>query len=232
MLTLFSTPPAWGIPSLSPFCLKVETYLRMAKIPYEVRAADMRRAPKGKIPWIDDDGVILGDSSAILDYLKEKHGDPLDGKLSPLERSRLHLLQCTIEDHTYFALAYLRWSAKAGRPHLKEALAPVLPPIGGGLIVKLIGRSVRKAAYAQGIARHTHAEIVTSVRRDLEVFSLELGDNPYFFGEVPTSLDAIMYGFLAQIYHTPWETEANTIARDLGNLVDYEARMQERYFPN
>lgn len=31
--------PRNGVPSLSPFCLKMETYLRMADLPYQVRGA-------------------------------------------------------------------------------------------------------------------------------------------------------------------------------------------------
>ena len=34
VITLYQPPSAWGIPSLSPFCTKVETYLRMVDLPY------------------------------------------------------------------------------------------------------------------------------------------------------------------------------------------------------
>ena len=47
----------------------------MAEIPYEIAAGDPRKAPKGKVPWIDDDGHVLGDSAFIIQYLKQKHGD-------------------------------------------------------------------------------------------------------------------------------------------------------------
>lgn len=230
MLTLFSTPPAWGLPSFSPFCLKLDAYLRMAGIPYTARTGDMRKSPKGKLPWIDDDGALLGDSSAIIDYLKKKHGDPLDARLSRDERARLHTLQRMIEEHTYFALAFLRWSSEAAKPHLRAAFSKILPPLVGGLIMGLIRKDVLKSAKSQGIGRHSHAEIIDRLRLDLEAVSLSLGESPYFFGDEPTSLDAILYGFLANMLETPWDAPEKAVAEEFPNLLDHCARVKARYF--
>ena len=51
MITLHQFARVWDIPNLSPFCSKVETYLRMAGIPYEVADAIPPTAPKGKLPY-------------------------------------------------------------------------------------------------------------------------------------------------------------------------------------
>ena len=37
MLTLYQFERTWGIPNLSPFCCKIETYLRMANIDYTIK---------------------------------------------------------------------------------------------------------------------------------------------------------------------------------------------------
>lgn len=230
MLTVFSTPPAWGLPSFSPFCLKLEAYLRMAEIPYTARAGDIRKSPKGKLPWIDDDGSLIGDSSVIIDHLKQKHGDRLDARLSPDERARLHALQRMIEEHTYFALAILRWSSEPAKPHLKEAFSPILPPLVGGLILGVIRKGILKTAKAQGIGRHSDAELLDRLRRDLEAISLSLGDTPYFFGDEPTSLDAILYGFLANMLGTPWDAPEKAVVGEFPNLLGHCARVKARYF--
>lgn len=48
---------AWGLPSISPFCLKLDLYLRMVGIPYRtVVDATTFRGPKGKLAWIEHDG--------------------------------------------------------------------------------------------------------------------------------------------------------------------------------
>src|SRR2546422_630878 len=60
MVTLYKFAPAWGLPDLSPFVFKLETYLRMAKIPYKAEPGDPRKAPKKKLPYIEHDGKTLG----------------------------------------------------------------------------------------------------------------------------------------------------------------------------
>ncbi len=58
-ITLYQFPAAFGLPNASPFCMKVETYLRMAGIAYAPRYGMYQlRAPKKKLPYIDDGGGI------------------------------------------------------------------------------------------------------------------------------------------------------------------------------
>jgi hypothetical protein len=47
-IKLFQFPRMLGVPNLSPFCCKLETWPRIAGIPYEiVDTADPRKGPKG-----------------------------------------------------------------------------------------------------------------------------------------------------------------------------------------
>ncbi len=45
MIKLFQFAPAFGLPNASPFCMKLETYLRMAGLPFQLvnRATYSRR---------------------------------------------------------------------------------------------------------------------------------------------------------------------------------------------
>lgn len=54
IIKLYQFTPAWGLPNPGPFCLKLETWLRMADIPYElVSGADVRKAPKKSCPTLN-----------------------------------------------------------------------------------------------------------------------------------------------------------------------------------
>jgi GST-like protein len=75
----------------SPNPTKVTLFLEEAELPYEPVQVDTRQGqqfdpaflainPNGKVPAIDDDGVIVFDSNAILLYLAEKTGKFLPEK--------------------------------------------------------------------------------------------------------------------------------------------------------
>ena len=42
MITLHQPPRAWGMPNVSPFCVKLETYLRMTGVEYQVAPPRLR----------------------------------------------------------------------------------------------------------------------------------------------------------------------------------------------
>src|SRR5262245_64264757 len=93
-LKLFQFPRMFAIPNLSPFCCKLETWLRLAQIPYEaVDTPDPRKAPKGKLPFIEDAGVRIADSSLIVDYLAKTRRADLDMHRGPSQRALALLVQ-------------------------------------------------------------------------------------------------------------------------------------------
>ncbi len=71
MLKLYQLERTWGIPNLIHFCCKIETYLRMADIEYEVKTILPLTAPKGKLPYIEDGEIKLENSQFIIQYLKK-----------------------------------------------------------------------------------------------------------------------------------------------------------------
>jgi len=58
-LNQFSTGKTLGLPNPSPFCMKLETYLRLAGLPYTVHTLRGRPgSATGKAPYIHLDGKI------------------------------------------------------------------------------------------------------------------------------------------------------------------------------
>ncbi len=231
VITLFQPPPAWGTPSMSPFCIKVETYLRMVDLPYKVRGGDPRRNPKGKIPWIDDDGKLVPDSSDIVDHLKATHGDPLDRDLSELQRAQALLARRTLEEHLYWVLVYSRWVEPEGYAHVRALLVKILPKFVGPLLMdRVIRKKVARSLHEHGLGRHAPADIYRRGCEDLTALSVMLGDKPYLLGEQPTSIDASLYASCVALWLFPADNPIKRHMATLGNLVAYTERMHTRYF--
>jgi glutathione S-transferase len=80
-IKLFQFPRMFGIPNVSPFCCKLETWLRIAQVPYEVvDTPDPRVGPNGKLPFIEDAGMRIPDSSFIVDHLVKTRGVDPEGR--------------------------------------------------------------------------------------------------------------------------------------------------------
>ena len=232
MVTLYTVPGAWGLPSISPFCVKLETWLRMAGVAYQVKGGGPNKAPKGKIPFVEHDGKMLGDSQLILEHLTEVYGVKMDAALSPEARARAHVTRRMLEEGSYWALVHARWIAEPGWAHYKPVFLTILPPVIGSLIVHLIRRDVRGTLGAQGTGRHTAAEIEALGVADVNALATLLGEQPYFLGAEPTSVDATVYAFVASILGFPGEGAIRTAAAGHANLVAYRARMEARFWPS
>ena len=232
MITLYQFPSLWGLPNPSPFCAKVETYLRMTELPFKARGANPQKAPKKKLPYIDDEGTIVADSGAIVEHLATKRGADLDAKLGDADRALGHLVKRTFEESLYWPLVWFRWVDDEGWPTVdRDMLKPVLPPVLRTVLPPLIRRNLTKATHAQGIGRHERSEILAYVDRDLGALSTFLGRKPYFLGEEPSSVDATAYGFVNLLLWAPPAGNAvQQRTREHANLVAYAERMRDRYY--
>src|SRR5512139_1410296 len=109
MLKIYGFGPAPGLPDLSPFVTKALTLLKMAGVEYVVDTTGLRRAPKGKLPYIDDAGVIVADSTFIRFHLEKTRGIDFDAGLSAMERARSWTIEKFCEDHLSQIVALCRW---------------------------------------------------------------------------------------------------------------------------
>ncbi|MBE9077809.1 glutathione S-transferase family protein [Romeria aff. gracilis LEGE 07310] len=231
MITLYQFEPALGVRNPSPFCLKLETYLRMAELPYEVaEEADVRKAPKKKLPYIHDGDRTVADSGFILDYLKRTYGDRLDQHLSPQEQS-VSLAFCRLmEEHLYWATLYSRWAEADNWAVIRQVYFSELPPILRKIVPAMVRRDVLRNLYGHGMGRHSRAEIYEMGQNDIKAISDFLADKPFLMGEQPTSLDATGYGFLANLFRLTLPSVLSDFARQFENLENYCDRMEARFW--
>ena len=226
-----------NLPNLSPPCVKLETWLRMAAIPYESAPPDLAEAPKGKVPFIEDAGMKIGDSTLIVEHFKRTYGKDLDVGLRPEEREISLAFRRMLKENTYWVFIYGLYVDPRTSPVWKEILAEVVAILG------INSRNVFEAWYEQyisnykaqihghGMGRHTAEEVYQIGIADLAAVADFLGDKPFFMGETPTTADAAVYAYTTTLLEIPLETPVRAYGLGRDNLVRYCQRMRERFYP-
>tara|TARA_R110000868_G_scaffold392875_1_gene663687 strand:+ start:4256 stop:4960 length:705 start_codon:yes stop_codon:yes gene_type:complete len=231
MIKLYQYPGSWKLPNASPFCLKLETYLRMAKIPYETITVNVpRKAPKGKLPYVTDGTAAIADSSLIIDYLNKKHGDILDSHLTPQERALALSIQRLVEDHLYWVVVFSRWLDGDNWPLVKKVFFRAVPFFMRGIIANMVQLRIKRDLAGQGLGRHDRDDIYHFGKQDVTALNDILADKDFMLGNTPSSVDATCYGILANIIHAPIESPLKKHTEQCENLVTYCERMYKRFY--
>lgn len=231
MIILYQFEPCLGVRNPSPFCLKLETYLRMADLPYEVaEGADVRKAPKKKLPYIQDGDRTVADSGLIIDYLKQTYGDQLDQHLSPQEQSIALAFRRLMEENLYWASFYSRWAEADNWAVIRQVYFSELPPILRKIVPAMVRRDALRNLYGHGMGRHSRDEIYEIGQNDIRAISDFLCDKPFLMGEHPSSLDATGYGFLANLLRLTLPSVLSDFAHQFKNLENYCDRVEARFW--
>jgi glutathione S-transferase len=218
MLTLFSYPKLFGVADNNPFGLKVFAFLRLCGIPFEhTHIIDVSQAPRGQLPYLLDGHEKIGDSDAIIDHLIRRHALRIDDGLTAAERDT-HLLVRRALDDLYWVMSYSRWKDEKFWPLFRDAFLAAYPSATIATMdaarefnakryhFQGIGRYEPEAAYARGLA-------------DLNVLARLVPSRNFVFGAAPCSLDAALYGFIANIHFFEIDTPLRQFVAAHPNLV-------------
>ena len=199
MITLFSYPELYGLEDNNPYGLKVFAFLKLCGLPFDHRhILDTKSAPRGQLPYVTDDQESIGDSDAIIAYLKGKYGLAIDDALTPIQHDLDFLIRRALDD-LYWVMSYSRWSDPRFWPVFKGAFLSAHPDIAADSLDAARQYNFERYRY-QGIGRFEPGEVYARGIADLQVISNLLGDNEFLFGALPTSIDAGVYGFVANIF--------------------------------
>ncbi len=233
-IVLHQFAPMFGLPNPSPFCIKLETYLRMAGLPYTVSTIKGRiGSPTGKAPYIEHDGKVITDSGLIIEHLERANGHPVDGKLTLAERAQSLAFQRLMEEHLYHVVGYARW-LDPDHPTETRSYAQAVIGVKGILakvILPIVQRDIKKSISGHGMGRHPAQTIWHLGITDVQALAHWLGNHPWGFGDKPTTFDAVLFAFVASIIYTPWDFPLKAATLKNRNLVDHTQRMLTTYFP-
>lgn len=236
MITIFTAPSLWGLSSISPACLKLETWLRMAKLPYQTAIAtaeDFALAPKGKIPFIEDRGQRIA-STLIIERFKQQQGIDLDAGLTPTERAISLAFRRMLKENTYWGGVYIRYGMEENWQQYREVLADLLfpdtPLEEWEPFVNELRETFISQMYNHGLGRHSDEEIVQIICADFQALSDFLADKPFFMGDRPTTLDATAYAYIGNFIKPPYGSPIVDFILQQSNLCKYYERMNQKFF--
>jgi len=232
MIKLYKFGPAFGLRETGPFVLKLMTYMRLAGIPFEeVVQGDPRKAPKKKIPYIEDGDKTIGDSTFIIKHLKSKFGDPLAEGFSAEQLAAGHALKVMLEERTYWAgMIYPRWVKTDHHNLIANTFFGEIPKFIRMPIFRTIAKGQKKAVDAHGIGRHTDAEIYGLGLDDVKTVEAFLGDKKFILGDRPAEVDATTYAFLSGMAADVFPTPIQTYIKSSETLDGYLSRMDAAAF--
>ena len=184
-----------------------------------------RRRRAGNLPYMVDDGETIGDSETIIAHLIGKYRLAIDAKLDARQRD-LSLLITRMLDDLYWVMSYSRWKDERYWPLFRDALMREHPTLTTEGLQQArefnfqryhfqgIGRYPPEGAYARGLA-------------DLKVLADLVPASGYVHGPAPTSVDAGIYGFIANIWFYDIDTPLKQFVAAQKNLVRHCSEIHE-----
>jgi glutathione S-transferase len=225
MLTLFSYPELYGVTDNNPYGLKVFAFLKLCHLTFEHKHIfDASQAPHAQLPYLVDKDSVIGDSDAIISHLIKRYDLSIDSGLTSGQRDTGLLVKRLLDD-LYWVMSYSRWKDPSFWPLFRDAILRTHPNVTPTALESAREYNFKRYYY-QGIGRYEPDMVYARGVADLEVLGNLLPESGFLFGAAPSSVDAGMYGFIANMYYFGIETPLKTFLLSRQNVVTHCCSIQ------
>ncbi len=218
MLTLYSYPALFGVADNNPFGLKVFAFMKLCGLEFRhEHIFDASNAPRGQLPYLVDDDATIGDSDAIIAHLIARRGLTIDAGLTPGQRDTDLLVRRMLDD-LYWVMSYSRWKDDRYWPLFRDAILRTHPTVTAEGMEAARAYNFQRYHY-QGIGRYEPDAAYRRGLADLGVLANLVPAGGFVFGAKPASIDAGIYGFIANILFYEIDTPLKDLLQSKPNLV-------------
>jgi glutathione S-transferase len=218
MLILFSYPDLCGVADNNPYGLKVYAFLKLCNLAFRhEHILDASNAPRGQLPYLVDGDETIGDSDAIIARVIQKYGLTIDGGLTSSQRDTDLLVRRMLDD-LYWVMSFSRWKDERFWPLFRDLILRSHAGVPLDALEKAREFNFKRYHY-QGIGRYKPDDAYARGIADLKVLANLLPTSGFLFGAKPSSVDAGIYGFVANIYFYEIDTPLKEFVISQPNLV-------------
>lgn len=218
---------------MSPYCLKVETFLKANKIPHELCPVMRDRSKYGLLPFIELNGEHIADSQIIINRLKDHFKvKPLP---SPKDEAIARAVERMSDNHTLMLSSKSKFVDGSSHGLMAAAicelgcplfLAEILAPVAGYFMKRKVSQRI-----SAGIGSYPILDCKDFLRKDFDAYRDLLGEKKFLFGDDISSADCTVFSQLATTLYLPTESYAkNILTDDYPTLNAYADRIRDTVF--
>jgi len=210
-----------------------QAFLNIAKLPYIIREKKNATeiSPNNKLPVLRCGAYVVCELEGIVQLAQAK-GVTLSEHLNAIQKADLRAYMSLVHNVLGNALTFLTWKdndvynnytrLRAGSVY-NFPLRAIMP--------WYIRRRVLGQLALLNWAERSSEEVFHEVETCLIALSERLGEAAYFFGDHPTELDALVFGYLFTMITTPLPNkQLGGLVKQSPNLVKFCQRLEKENF--
>jgi glutathione S-transferase len=201
---IYAWPPATGLASSSPFCLKAIYAAKYLGVPFKTKIVGTRMptwVKRGKLPVAEFGATQIEDSSQIMWHLDQVSGGKLYGVDEKTKAANFLLEEWCDEFFERFA-PYYRWTEdKYFAPFANDAFGRA-PFFVRKVVIPAIRKSFVKLLNNETIGSGTEQERLEIFKKSLFILEQQLGPKKFLVSESPMAADFSIYPTIKILLNT------------------------------
>lgn len=235
---LFVYQGEWGLPSIDFDCLRALCAVKFTRAPIAINTkGNPFRSGDGRLPYIQAYKRKIVGYEQIISYLQEQGytvNDQLPRNVSNLAEAYESLVFNDL--HPYFQ--YFMFGSPDNIDQSRKLYANRTPfPLNFYYPAKYMKHADEVMQVFGGFSVHDKIEdhstemIIINAKKCVNLLSSKLGKNKYFFGQHYSSLDILVYAYLAILYNITLPNNPLQVhLQECPNLVKFIDRITKQHF--
>ncbi|XP_028851117.1 metaxin-3 [Denticeps clupeoides] len=228
----------WDLPSVDPECLIVLAYAKFAGADLTVKPIDWTwKTITATVPELRSDGSTVTEPTKILNFMRKQRFNA-DYELSAKQGADTMAYIALLEEKLRPALLHTFWVDAENYADLTRPWFASRSPFPLNFFVPSCLASaglsrllLTKAESPLCGVKEVEGKIYSDAKECLNLLSHRLGSSHYFFGSMPTSLDAFVFGYVAPLHKAPFpSSRLQQHLKQLANLCHFCNTVLKTFF--